>query len=471
MTGTITASGIGSGIDIAGLVEQLVTAERQPKELNLAQKEVNLQTELSSIGTLSSALSELQTSIDSLKDADNYKKRTASSSDSAIFTATATDSAVAGSYDIEVVKEASAHKLRSGSFANSSVVLGEGTLTIEVNSKSFNLTIDNTNSTLAGIRDAINNASDNVGVSATILTLESGSQLILSSNETGLSNAIKVTVTGDSVGTDIDNNGLSQLVYDSPTTTNLTQLTAAEDAEIKIDTQTAKSANNVFTDVIEGVTLTVNSVPSPSTTEKLTIGLDSGTINSQVSTFVTAYNNFLSTVSEISGYNKETEVAGPLLGDSLVRTMTGTFRGLIGFSNKSLTGGINNLTDLGMSTNNDGTLSLDSAKLSTALDTSFEEFEKFFTGDKGFGTSFDNSLKGYTEINGLIDLREDSINARLDRIGDERIQLNDRMVKFEARLQAQFGALDSLVAELRSQGDFLTQQLDNLPGFTRKSSK
>ena len=283
----ITVSGIGSGIDIEGLVSQLVAAEGQPTSVRLAQKEAGFQADLSAIGTLKSVLSSLQDTVSALQDSDDFLKRSAISSNDELFAAAASSSAVAGKYKVEVSQLAQAARIRSNDFTSETEIIGTGTLDISLGSDSFSLTIDSGNQTLAGIRDAINAAEDNPGITASIINVDSGTRLVLSSDKIGAANAITVTATDDAP---LDGFDLTRL--DSA---NLTAIQPAQDAIVFIDSQQVTRDSNSFSDVITGVTFTLLEA-DVGTIETLTVGLDSASITGKVNDFVEAYNSVSETV-------------------------------------------------------------------------------------------------------------------------------------------------------------------------------
>ena len=247
--GTVTASGIGSGLDIEGLVTKLVQAEGAPKQAALDLKETKLQTRLSAFGAFRSAADQLRTALAGLTDLAKFQGRKVTAGDESLFAASADSDSVPGSYSIEVVDLATVQKLQSTDFASASAVIGTGTLTISAGGTAMSLTIDDSSKTLAGIRDAINNASNNPGVAATVVTGTLGSRLVLTGMDTGAANTIRVTQSGG-------DGGLAQLVYDPGVATALTEAQAAGDARIRVDGIEAVSSTNVFADVITGVEVT-----------------------------------------------------------------------------------------------------------------------------------------------------------------------------------------------------------------------
>ena len=448
----ITAGGIGSGLDIESLVSQLVAAEASPATTRLNAKETRLESELSALGTLKSALSTFQESVTKLEDAETFQVFTASSSDDSLFTASAASGAVAGNYSIEVVQLAEVDKLRSGDFTASSEVVGTGTLDISLGAESFQLTIDGTNNTLANIRDAINAASDNPGITASLINVDSGTQLVLTSKEVGATNTISVVAADDDA---LDGFDLGRL--DSA---SLVSLQSASDAIIKVDTQTVTRDSNSFSDVIDGVTFNLTKA-APGTTETLTVVADTATIKKDIESFVTNYTVLVGIMKGLSNYDAATGISGALNGDSVVRGIQNELRQTL-FAGVS-GGALSNLTELGISLDDTGSLEIDDSILDSKLATGLSDVEAFFSAGTGLAQSFTTALSGYVDDDGILDGRKDSVQSKLDNIDDDRDILSRRMSSLEARLRAQFTAMDILVAQLNSTSSFLSSQLASLP--------
>ena len=453
----IVASGAGSGLDIANLVSQLVAAEADPTNARLNSRETNLDSELSAFGTIKSALSTFQSSVTKLEDESAFLVYTAASSNEEGFTATANSKAVPGTYNIEVIQLAGAEKLRSVDYTSSADVVGTGTLDISLGLDTFQLTIDATNNTLEDIRAAINDAPDNPGVTASLISVDSGTQLILSSNKLGASNNITIVATDDDI---LD--GVDLTLLDS---SNFTTLRPASDAVIKVDTQTVTRENNTFSDVITGVTFNLESA-QPGTLETLSVDSDIDTIKENLESFVSNYNTLIGVMKGLSNYDQSTQVAGPLNGDSVLRGIQNSVRQAL--SNRVTGGVFANLTDIGISLGDGGSLVTDDVKLDEKLNSQLFEVNAFFSSESGFAQSFTTGLSGYVEDDGIIDSRSDGLQGRLDRIDDQRDVLTRRMAALEARLSAQFTAMDILVSQLQSTGSFLTQQLANLPTISSR---
>jgi len=455
----IIAGGIGSGLDITGIVAQLVAAEAEPANARFNSQEIELGSELSAFGTIKSALSAFQTSVTSLESASTFQVYSATSSDEDLFTATADDTAVAGNYNIEVVQLAQADKLRSIDFTDSSEEIGTGTLDLSLGADTFQVTIDSSNNTLDDIRDAINAASDNPGIRASLITVDSGTQLILSSDQVGASNTINVAASDDDA---LDGFDLTRLDM-----VNLTSLQAASDAVIKLDTLVVTRDSNSFSGVISGVTFNLSGA-QPGSIESLSVVSDTETIKKDIESFVTNYNTLVGVMKGLSNFDQSTLVAGPLNGDSVVRGLQSS---LSQARTAIVTGGaFSNLTELGISIDDSGSLTIEDAVLDEKLANDLTDVKQFFSSDTGIAQSFTKALSGYIEDDGIIDSRSDGLQSRLDSIDDKREVLNRRMEALEARLSAQFNAMDILVSQLQATGTFLTQQLANLPSPNSISS-
>jgi len=198
--GSIVTSGVGSGLDVAGLVKKLVEAEGAPKSARLDQQEAKAQAKLSALGTLRAALAKFQDTVSTLKSIDKFQGRQVSLSSSDFLGATADSTAVPGSYDVEVQQVASAHKLQSGPYATTATVVGTGTLRIVTGGKTFDITIDDTNKTLAGIAKAINASPASANVMATVITGATEARLVITARNSGAANAMTITQSGGDGG-------------------------------------------------------------------------------------------------------------------------------------------------------------------------------------------------------------------------------------------------------------------------------
>lgn len=457
---SIISSGIGSGLDIAGIVQGLVAAEGQPVETRIAQKEAKAQAKLSAFGSLKSALSSLRDKLDAMKTLDGFISRKAASSNEDIFTATATGDAYPATYDIEVVQLAQFQRLTSGAFGGSDAVVGTGTLTVTVGGEQMNLAVTSENNSLAGIRDAINSASDNPGVSATIVNADAGSYLILTSDTTGAANTITVTQTGG-------DGGLAALEYDPGQGLNsLTETVAAQDAQIRIDGFDVVSSTNSFSGAIDGVDIDVIA-ESGGATDPLTVSNDETQARNLVRDFVDSYNALISNVDALTAFNAESNRGGPLLGDATVRGIRDQIRRELSVNVSDPASLATSLSDIGVETQLDGSLKVNDERLSEVLEQDFARFGEVFSASDGFAVRLFDLTDGFLKSDGILDARTQGLETQIEGLNEDRVSLNERLASLETRLLRQFNALDSLLAQLNSTSNFLTQQLSNLPGTER----
>lgn len=446
----ITAGGIGSGIDVNGLVQQLVAAEGQPVTERLDRKQASIQADLSAFGALKSALSRFQDAVEALQNQDNFLKQSATSTNTDLFSVTADKDAVAGSYSVEVVRLAQAAKVRTDSFQNDEVI-GTGNLSISLGSSSFNVAITDDNNTLAGIRDAINASEDNPGVRASIINVDGGSRLILTSDELGQANDITVNAIDDNAGDGFDLGRLN----------TLTTIDVAQDALIRVDGQEVSRDSNSFSDVIDGVTFNLKKAEE-GTIESLSVAQDNDAVRSRVQSFVSSYNALNNTINQLSAFNAETGAAGALLGDSALRGVQTQLRQTLTDAVQGVD--VSTLAELGVTTNQDnGNLQLDTDRLDTALSGNFASVASLFASENGIAKRLDNVLERYTSENGVLDLRTNGLRSQLEGITEDRERLDRRLESIEARYRSQFTAMDILVGQLQSLSGFLDQQLANLP--------
>ncbi len=433
----LSVGGIGSGLDVKGIVSQLMALERRPLD-RLEKNEADLNSKLSAYGKLKSSLSTFQDAMKELSSLSKFKTFSTSSSDDAIFTSTADGTAASGTFSIEVTQLAQAEKVHAGGTYSGE----QGDLTFDVNGQSITVTIDATNNTLEGIRNAINSAAGNDLVTATTINSDSGPQLILTGNETGAANTI--TATGSLAGTLNFQTMLGQ---------------GAQDAQVDIDGFTVSSSTNTVTNGITGITLDVSktNVGAP---ETLTVTRDLDAVKESVQGFADTYNSLRSTIRDLGKKGGELQGDGGLL--SIERQIQSIF-------NTSAVGlNFNHLSEVGITTGTDGSLSVDTDRLDSALTSDFSGVaELFANNDQGYAYRFEAMAGLVLQTNGLLDTREDTINNNISSIQARQESFEYRLEMIEKRFNTQFGALDSLVASMSATGDFLAGQLANLPGSSR----
>lgn len=432
-TSAVTSSGLGSGLDVDGIVTKLIAADRSSADTRLTTRETKARVQISALGSMRSSMASLQTVLASLN-VSALGKRTATVSDSSMFTATAGTTAQAGQTQIEVLSLAKAHKIGSAAFTSSSAAVGEGTFTIGVGSQSFSVDLSAT-TTVAGLRDAINSASDNKGVAATLVQEDGGVRLVLTASSTGTASALSVTSSA----------------------TSFSDLQVASDAQIKVDGYTRTSSYNTITGVVDGVSINLLKA-QVGTTATLTVAADTDAAKSGLQNFVDAYNSLLSTYKSLSAYDASSKTGGVLMGDASTRAAMTNLRSAMTSTVES--GTYKMLSQLGISAKLDGSLAIDTTKLADALATDGSSVQKLFASSGGLIIKLNTTLKAYTSDDGQIDTRLDVLNDQLDKIADERTALDTRMDKQEERYRKQFSSLDAIVSKYNNVASYL-DQMDN----------
>jgi flagellar hook-associated protein 2 len=366
-------------------------------------------------------------------------------SDEKAFTAKATSSAAAGSYDVQVERLAKASQLGSDAFASGSATVGTGTLTIAVGDASFSIEVGESGKSLASIRDAINKAADNTGVQASLLTDVDGTHLVLTSTKTGEDHALTVTASGG-------NGGLEQLE-------NMEVRSEAQDAILFVSGYEIHSDSNTVSTAIEGVTLTLKAPTEEDSTVLLTVERDDAAIQDAAKKFVDAYNSLASTIKALSRYDVATESAGTLLGDAMLRNIESQVRKLVSSPVPGVNGNYTTLASLGITTQADGKLKLDGVKFNAALEANPGAVSDIFTSDNGVAVKLADLMGEKTSSTGELTVRSSNITDSLVDLKDQQDVLNARMKVIEERYFRQFNALDTLLAQLNTTANSLDSWL------------
>jgi flagellar hook-associated protein 2 len=448
---------------VSSLVGQLVAATRAPQDALIANQTQAVTTKISALGTLKSALSTFQSSLAPLMSSASFNSQTATSSAQSVFTAAAGSSAVSGTYSLTVSQLATAQQLVSKPFAGgSSTVVGTGTLQVALGASSFPVTINSTNNTLAGIAAAINTATGNPGVTATIITGTDGAHLVLSSSLTGSGNTIQVTETDGGTG-------LSSLTYSSGSPGNYTQNTAAQNASFTLAGVAYTSASNAVTSALTGVTLNLlaTNVGSPAT---LTVASNTATVQTNVANFVAAYNQLVTTIAPLGSYDGTTQTAGPMLGDPVLNTTQNQIRRVLNSSVNTGSSTYNTLTSIGITVNKDGTLSLNSATLATALTANFGAVSQLFSSTNGVAATLNSQLMATLGSGGAVGARAITLSKQNTALTTQTNTLNAQMAALTTSLTQQYSTLNTLLSSLQSTSAYLSQSFANLPNVQTSSS-
>ncbi|UZT76643.1 flagellar filament capping protein FliD [Ectopseudomonas chengduensis] len=482
-------TGIGSGLNINEIVTALVNAEKAPKTNQLDNLEKQTTTRISAIGTLTGAMNSFKTALDALNKPSLFESRTASTSNSSVLKATATATAPAGTFSVQVQQLAASSKVALQSVSGGTgATFNSGTLEISAGSTSISVDVTAANNTLAGMRDAINEAGKDSGISATIITDDSGSRLVLNSTKTGEGNDIQVAVTEDGETTggnalttqaftpqaDPDNAGA--FLKPSSDSGAGGVISQAKSAKLTIDGLQLVRDSNKIEDALEGVTLDLVAAQSATDltdgkTINLTVGVDKSSVKSNLQKFVDAYNALITSSAQLTAVVEvegSKPVAGPLVGDSTVRNVLAGLRNEIVKMTGGGESGVRALADLGITTGKDGKLSLDDATLTKALDTNFDQVGAYLTGSDGLMGRLSGFVSSYVATDGVLKQRDSALRDTLKSVDAQRESLNKRVESLQTRLYAQYNAMDSLVGQLTRTSESLSGMLANLPGFVKK---
>ena len=548
-TPAATSTGLGSGINVSGMVTSLIAAESGPQTAQYTAQSTKVGADLTALGTLKNALYSFQTSVQTLQSLSTFQANTATSSNTAAFTATADGTAVLNSYQIGVTQLAKAAQMSSSFYSNASALVGAGSLSLNLGTAYVNgaalsssappltstdmgingypitavitpgntpqqnviasinastgstgvIAVDNgsggislsnslsTNTaaisitgnpatvlaetglttgtttaahqaftvntdattTLSSLVAAINTASGNPGITASIINVDAGAQLLLTSNTMGAANTIGVQATPSS------GSNLSSL-------NTLTTVQAPSNAIITLNGQQVTRQSNSFSDVVPGVTF---SLTAPTTSAaSLAIAANPATATSNVNSFITAYNSLVGTMNNLSNYNATTGTASQLFGDPM---MMGIKNQLLHALNASISGisGFSTLAEIGVTPDNSGALSLNSVVFNQAMAANPTGVANLFASSTGIAAQFDVVLNNQLGFTGTIATRVNSDNTQLTSIANQQTTFNAQMSALQAQYLNQFNAMDSIVGNLQNTSNSLTSMLANLPGF------
>lgn len=455
---SITSLGAGSGIFSSELLDQLVNAERKPTEARLDQRQQRTETRISAYGAIRSAMEEMRTSMEKLSSPEGMKAFSSSSSNESV-AGVSVDALAAnrGSYSLNVTQLAQSQSLASGAFADrDTTTVGSGTLTLDVGGVTTDITVDGSNNTLEGLAASINDA--NAGVSAGVVDTGSGFRLVLSAEESGIENSVKVSVADDD-GNNTDTNGLSQFVFDG-TTSNLEETVAARDAQLEINGIAVSRPTNTVEGVVDGVTFDLKSEG----TSTVKIERDADAVAENVQAFVDKFNAFQDMVDKVSGFDPESGQGSVLTGDSTIRNIQSDLRRMLTEIPPGLEDSpVRMLADVGIKTDpSTGKLEFDQARFKEQLDAHPEAMTALFAekdGVDGIAERTVNVVTNFLASDGALAARTEGLNGDLEKIQEQRDRLEMRLEALEERLFNQFSAADSLIAQLNSTGDFVSQQL------------
>ncbi len=437
-----------SSLDVAGVVKGLSDNKRREPDKAIAKLYDTNKTKISAVGNFTSSLTNLQNAMKALSDGTAFKTHKTTVSEPTVLTAVTDTDAQSNTYTIDVTKLATAQKTNSVPFASSKTVLGSGSLTFSIGDKAMTIDIKPPGNTLENIRDVINKASNNPGVTASIVTGSDGAHLTLTSASTGKQNAFKVTANGDPA--------LQQLAFDPATDT---ATTIAQDAEFTIDGNTkATSPTNTVASAIDGVTLTLSKVG----TATMAIQTDTSAVATGLTSLVTAYNQFVALYQTLTKYDQTNQQVGALIGDATVTSIKSQMTALLGSQSSGNTAGPRSLSDLGVAFQLGGTLKFDATQLTKALATSPGETQALLSGPQGVTVKLDKMIADWTSSKGILSQRTANLNSSKKDIDKKSADFEITMQSFVDRITKQYTALDTMMTKLGSTSSYLQQQFDAL---------
>ena len=474
---SVSSLGVGSNLDLSGLLDKLAAAESAPL-VALQKQQTSFTAKLSAYGTLKNALSNFQTAATKLADATLFQGVKVASSATDVLTATGAATGASGNYSVEVTKLAQAQSLATKGVLDSKTAVGLGTVTIDFGTitggtlgtvipdvgkysgatftpgseTAQSIVIDGTNNSLEGLRDAIN-AKTEMGVTASIVNDGGASpnRLVLSSTKTGVASSMRIAVTGDA--------SLKNLLNHNPAATqNLQQTALAGNAELKVNGIDITSATNTVKDAVQGVTMAL----AKTGLSTLTVSRDTASVESAVGAFVTAYNSLQSTATQLTRYDAAKKTGAALVGDSTLRSIQTSIRSAL---NTPQAGELKVLSSVGVSFQKDGTIAFDAAKLKTAFASDREAVVELFAGtggNTGMGTQVAALVETFTGTTGKLSNATAGVNATLKTL-DTRYAATEVSVEAKvARYRAQFTQLDMMMSKMNATTSYLTSQFESM---------
>jgi len=460
-TGTLSSAGIGSNLPVESIITQLMAIEQQPLTA-LQTKASTIQSTVSEYGKIKSAISTLNDLSVKLASATTWAQTVSSTSNAATVTAS-TSGAAAGTYSVEVQKLASVQTLASSVFTGSSPTPGAGTLHIELGTWGTNQTSFTANAsatavditvaatdTLADVRDKIN--ASGAGVTAMIMTDSTGSRLLMRSSTTGAANGFRTS-------------GIASLAFDpSASVTGMTQTQAAADAAATVNGLAVTSTTNTLSNVLDGLTLNLVSTTAAATPTTITVAADTDSLKKTMTDFASAYSTLMTMFANDTKYDATTKKSGLLQGDSAVTGLQRQLRAMAG-GTSSASSTFSYLSDAGFQIQRDGTMTVDSTKITNSL-ANLSELKKMFSNSSasdstadGFAKRFRNFTDNVLGVTGTITTRTNGLSDELTRNQTNQDNLNIRLAAIEKRMRAQYTALDTTMAKLNSTSTYLTQQI------------
>ena len=453
MAGTITSSGLASGIDTASIVDQLVALES--RQITLLQKrQSGVRSQVSLLGTIITKLSSLESAAKELSSGGVLAAKVTSTNDA--FSATPGTGAMGGRYSVRVDQLARAAKWRSTAFANGTSPVAGGTLNLTVAGKAYDPITIAPGTTLADLAFAIRQSG--APLSAQVLTGKDGAFLSVTSRDTGYTGADPAAALGISFTPSGAGGGLEP---------GLAQVEAAQNALFTVDGLDFERQTNSVADAIPGVTLTLKKGATlPATTgtaEDLVLATDPDATRAKLQKFVDAYNGVMALVQKELAPTKDTSRTTTLTGDSSVRALQGSLQRLMTSQVAGLPG-VRTLADIGLKTNRDASLSIDTTLYTAALARDPAAIDALFsTATSGIADVVSTMVQGQIRTgDGVLTSRQKGLNSSITLMDTQMAAMQRRVDKFRENLVKQFTAMESTLSGLKATGSYLTAQLNSM---------
>ena len=449
----ISSAGIGSGLDVAKIVEQMVAAEKVPLK-KLEYKAEGIQTQISTYGEIKSLTSKLGDIASKLTRDSAWNGVTISSSNSTI-TGTMTGIAAPGTYNIKVTQLAQAQTTALGgaggiALAKDQAMGADGTIKLKMGAVEKDISVSSLD-TLTKIATKINEAE--MGIQASVVTDVDGKErLMLRSKETGTDKAFTVDLSA----------APAPAPAPAPAVLGQNTTQTAQNAKVKLNGMEVESSTNTFANTIPGMSFTVSEVTSTAAT--LNVKADTEAMKKNIQEFVEAYNALNDLLTQSTKYDEESKTAGVLQGDSATVSLQNSLRMLTqGISGS--TGGLTRLAEIGIQMQEGGKLSTDTTKLDKAL-TNLEGLKGLFANKAdalgqggGIAVNFKNFTDKLLSFDGTLNTKTDSLERTLKSNSAEQTKVNTRADTLEKRLYAQYSALDTKMASLNALYAYVSQML------------
>ncbi len=433
-----------SGFDVTATVNAILTADRAPEVARQAQQ-TTLAAQTTAINQLQSEASSLSDQLNALQDplgALTYVSATPS--DATVLTATAAPGTATGNHTVEVDHLAATGSSYSSTVASSSTQLGSGNFTITVNGTGTNITTGSGVNTLDQLARSIN--SQSLGVNASVITDSTGSRLALVAAASGKAADFSITTQS----------GLT-----------FTQGVVGADASLKVDGAPITSSSNTITGAIAGLTLNLTGTTTGTTPITVALAPNATLITQAITSFVTAYNTLSSDLKSQFTYNAATGTSGTLSADSTVRSLQ---EQLLASSNYSSGASVaSSLNAIGVTTNQDGTLSVNSTALSSSIASNFTAVASFFQGQNadGFASNLNNTLSSFTDpVQGAFTVDLSSISSENSALSDQNATLERYLATQQTLLTAEYSKADIALQQLPQ----TIKQIQTLLGYNTASS-